>query len=98
MGIMFWFLPGLVFPLVGTVLGGVTLVVMGLLNMGGGGREGGMCLVGRPEGREVVNDERELWFFVNGVATGYVSFFCFFLLLLDYWVWVLLLEVLWEWD
>lgn len=29
------------------------------------------CLVGVPTNRQPVNDESELWFFINGIATGY---------------------------
>jgi hypothetical protein len=48
----------------------VTLVVMRLLN-GGPISE---CYVGLPEGKMPVNDEHELWFFINGITIGYVVF------------------------
>ncbi|KAL4780369.1 hypothetical protein BJX76DRAFT_364364 [Aspergillus varians] len=45
----------------------VTAVVVRLLN----GRPTGRSLIGVPTSRHPVNDERELWFFINGIATGY---------------------------
>jgi hypothetical protein len=62
------FLPGVVHLLFFTAFAAATLVVMRLLN-GGPSAE---CLVGLPDGLEPVNDEHELWFFINGIATGYV--------------------------
>lgn len=66
--ILYWFLPGVVHLLYFTAFLAVTLVVMRLLN--GGPRA--ECQVGLPDGLEPVNDEHELWFFINGIATGYV--------------------------
>ncbi len=66
--VVFWFLPGMALPLFCGAFLACTLTVMRLLN-GGRTRE---CLVGLPEGAEPVNDEHELWFFINGVATGFV--------------------------
>lgn len=67
MALAFWFLPGIV--VVGSVICVVTAtkVTMRMLN----GLKTTECLVGLPGGgREPVNEEEELWFFINGVATG----------------------------
>jgi hypothetical protein len=47
----------------------VTLAIMRLLN-GGPISE---CYVGFPEGQMPVNDEHELWFFINGITIGHVD-------------------------
>ncbi|CZT04996.1 hypothetical protein WAI453_007538 [Rhynchosporium graminicola] len=64
--ILFWLVPGVVPVVFVTVFWIVTWVVMRLLN----GAPTTECLVGLPDGLEPVNDEHELWFFINGVATG----------------------------
>jgi len=66
MTVLFWFLPGLVSLAFCLVMLVVTLVVMRLLN-GGPISE---CYVGLPEGQMPVNDEHELWFFINGITIG----------------------------
>ena len=66
--VLYWFLPGVVHLLYLMAFAVVTLVVMRLLN--GGPRA--ECLVGLPDGPKPVNNEHELWFFINGIATGYV--------------------------
>lgn len=66
MTVLFWFLPGLVSLAFGLLMLIVTLVVMRLLN-GGPISE---CYVGLPEDRLPVNDEHELWFFINGITIG----------------------------
>jgi hypothetical protein len=68
MFVLYWFLPGVVHLVFFVAFSVVTLVVMRLLN--GGPRA--ECLVGLPDSLEPVNDEHELWFFINGIATGYV--------------------------
>ncbi|KAL3456200.1 hypothetical protein BJX64DRAFT_281532 [Aspergillus heterothallicus] len=45
----------------------VTSIIVRLLN----GPPSGRSLIGVPTTRPPVNDESELWFFINGVATGY---------------------------
>ncbi|CAL3968166.1 unnamed protein product [Diplocarpon coronariae] len=66
LGIIFWLVPGIV-PVIFVVTFWVaTWIVMRLLN----GWPTTECLVGLPDGLEPVNDEKELWFFINGVATG----------------------------
>ena len=66
MAIAYWLVPGIV-PLVFCISFSVcTVFIMRLLN--GGPRT--ECLVGVPDGQPPVNDESELWFFINGVATG----------------------------
>jgi hypothetical protein len=70
MTVLFWFLPGLVSLAFVLTMLVVTLVVMRLLN-GGPISE---CYVGLPEGKMPVNDEHELWFFINGITIGYVIF------------------------
>jgi hypothetical protein len=62
------FLPGVVPIIYFAVFSTATLFVMRLLN--GGPRA--ECLVGVPEDVEPVNGEDELWFYINGIATGYV--------------------------
>lgn len=69
LAVMFWFVPGVAHIIFGTILWGATWVVMRLLN----GWPTTQCLVGMPDGLDPVNDEKELWFFINGVATGYVD-------------------------
>jgi hypothetical protein len=69
MTILFWFLPGLVSLAFVLAMLVVTLVVMRLLN-GGPISE---CYVGLPDGQMPVNDEHELWFFINGITIGYVD-------------------------
>lgn len=64
---MFWLVPGFVHIVFVVVFWGCTWVVMRLLN----GWPTTECLVGLPDGLDPVNDEKELWFFINGVATGY---------------------------
>jgi len=66
MTVLFWFLPGLVSLAFVLTMLVVTLVVMRLLN-GGPISE---CYVGLPEGKMPVNDEHELWFFINGITIG----------------------------
>jgi hypothetical protein len=68
--VLFWFVPGIVHLIFVTTFTVSTLLVMRLLN--GGPRA--ECLVGLPDGQPPVNDEQELWFFINGIATGYVFF------------------------
>lgn len=63
----FWFLPG-IFPgglvLIAWV---VTVAILRLLN----GQPSADCQVGVPDnGISPVNDESELWFFINGICTG----------------------------
>jgi hypothetical protein len=67
--VLFWFLPGLVSLAFVLAMLVVTLAIMRLLN-GGPISE---CYVGFPEGQMPVNDERELWFFINGITIGYVD-------------------------
>ncbi len=69
MTLLFWFLPGLVSLAFTVAMLVVTLVVMRLLN-GGPITE---CYVGLPDGQIPVNDEHELWFFINGITIGYVD-------------------------
>ena len=70
MMILFWFLPGLVSLAFILAMSLITLIVMRLLN-GGPISE---CYVGLPpEGQMPVNDEHELWFFINGITIGYVK-------------------------
>jgi hypothetical protein len=66
--VLYWFLPGVVHVIYLSAFVAVTAVTKRLLN--GGPRA--ECLVGLPDGSEPVNDEHELWFFINGIATGYV--------------------------
>jgi hypothetical protein len=66
--LLYWFLPGVVHVVYLSTFVAVTLVTKRLLN--GGPRA--ECLVGLPDDSEPVNDEHELWFFINGIATGYV--------------------------
>lgn len=67
--VLFWLVPGVV-PIVFLVTFWIaTWIVMRLLN----GAPTTECLVGLPEGLEPANDEHELWFFINGVATGYAE-------------------------
>ena len=64
---IFWFLPG-IFP-GGVVLIAwvVTITILRLLN----GQPSADCQVGVPENHiSPVNDESELWFFINGICTG----------------------------
>lgn len=64
-----WFLPNFVNIVYYFIFLICTTAVCRLLN-GGPHTE---CRVGMPpEGVEPVNDKHELWFFVNGIATGYV--------------------------
>jgi hypothetical protein len=67
---LFWFLPGLVHIVYFLVFAFATLITMRLLN----GRKTTECLVGLPVDVLPVNDEEELWFFINGVATGFAYF------------------------
>jgi hypothetical protein len=60
------FVPGIVHLIIYALFAISTLFVMRLLN--GGPRT--ECLVGLPDGQQPVNDESELWFFINGIATG----------------------------
>ena len=66
MTVLFWFLPGLVSLTFFLSIVAVTLTVMKLLN-GGSISE---CYVGLPDGKLPVNDEEELWFFINGITIG----------------------------
>jgi hypothetical protein len=68
MAIFYWFAPGIVHLAFGVAFAISTLFIMRLLN---GGRRA-ECLVGLPDGQPPVNDEQELWFFINGICTGYV--------------------------
>lgn len=70
MAVLYWFVPGIVHVVFCVLFTVSTLLVMRLLN--GGPRT--ECLVGLPDGEPPVNDESELWFFINGIATGYVVF------------------------
>jgi hypothetical protein len=70
MTVLFWFLPGLVSLAFALEMLVVTLVIMRLLN-GGPISE---CYVGLPpDGQMPVNDEHELWFFINGITIGYAK-------------------------
>ena len=70
MTVLFWFLPGLVSLAFALEMLVVTLVIMRLLN-GGPISE---CYVGLPpDGQMPVNDEHELWFFINGITIGYMK-------------------------
>jgi hypothetical protein len=62
------FLPGAVPVFYHSVFWAITHFVTRLLN--GGSRA--ECLVGVPDGVEPVNGEDELWFYINGIATGCV--------------------------
>ncbi|EKD15659.1 hypothetical protein MBM_06287 [Drepanopeziza brunnea f. sp. 'multigermtubi' MB_m1] len=64
--IIFWLVPGVVPIILVAAFWGSTWVGMRLLN----GWRTTECQVGLPDGLEPVNDEKELWFFINGVATG----------------------------
>ncbi|KAG0652627.1 hypothetical protein D0Z07_0123 [Hyphodiscus hymeniophilus] len=66
MTLLYWFVPGFVHIAFYIVFAVSTLIVTRLLN--GGPRT--ECLVGLPQGQAPVNDESELWFFINGIATG----------------------------
>lgn len=68
MAIIFWFLPGLVNLAYFVAFVAITYVFMRLLN----GPPTTEALVGLPAGLNPVNDEHELWFFINGVAIGFV--------------------------
>lgn len=66
--ILLWFVPAIGHVV---VFGGITLVtdtIAWLLN----GNKRAECLVGMPVDAPPVNDETELWFFINGIGTGYV--------------------------
>jgi hypothetical protein len=67
--VLYWFVPGIVHLAFIAAFAISTLFVMRLLN--GGPRT--ECLVGLPDGQPPVNDEHELWFFMNGICTGYVK-------------------------
>jgi hypothetical protein len=45
-----------------------TMVIVRVLN----GPPTGRSLIGIPRNRDPVNDETEPWFFINGIATGYI--------------------------
>lgn len=64
---LFWFLPGIIYLVYFLIFFSATMIAMRLLN----GRRTSECLVGLPTDGLPVNDEEELWFFINGVATGY---------------------------
>lgn len=66
MTVLWWFIPGIVHVVFCVLFAAHTLFVMRLLN---GGRRT-ECLVGLPDDQKPVNDESELWFFINGIATG----------------------------
>ncbi|KAH7307944.1 hypothetical protein BKA65DRAFT_576630 [Rhexocercosporidium sp. MPI-PUGE-AT-0058] len=66
LAVLFLAVPGVI-PIINLVTFCVgTWIIMRLLN----GTPTTECLVGLPDGLEPVNDEHELWFFINGVATG----------------------------
>ncbi|KAE9370518.1 hypothetical protein N431DRAFT_492592 [Stipitochalara longipes BDJ] len=67
MTILFWFLPGLISLAFVLAMLAVTLAVMRLLN---GGPISECCVGLPPEGQMPVNDEHELWFFINGITIG----------------------------
>jgi hypothetical protein len=72
MAVLFWFLPGFVNLLYFVAFFAVTFLLKRLLN----GPPTTEVLVGLPpDGVDAVNDEHELWFFINGVATGSVSLY-----------------------
>ncbi|KAL2872842.1 uncharacterized protein BJX67DRAFT_376625 [Aspergillus lucknowensis] len=62
-----WALPFVAPAAFYTAFTGITLIVIRLLN----GPPTGRSLIGVPKSRPPVNDESELWFFVNGIATGH---------------------------
>lgn len=66
MTVLFWFLPGLVSLAFFLAITTITLIVMKLLN----GAAISECYVGLPDDKEPVNDEEELWFFINGITIG----------------------------
>ncbi|KAF8853972.1 hypothetical protein BDZ45DRAFT_657313 [Acephala macrosclerotiorum] len=66
MAVIFWFLPGLLNLLYFAAFVGITLFFTRLLN----GPPTTEALVGLPDGIDPVNDEHELWFFINGVSVG----------------------------
>ncbi|KAH7333410.1 hypothetical protein BKA65DRAFT_553757 [Rhexocercosporidium sp. MPI-PUGE-AT-0058] len=66
LAVLFWLVPGVVPILFLIAFWIATWTFMRLLN----GAPTTECLVGLPEGLEPVNNEHELWFFINGVATG----------------------------
>jgi hypothetical protein len=68
MTVLYWFVPGVVHIVFCVLFAVSTLFIMRLLN--GGPRT--ECLVGLPQGKAPVNDESELWFFINGIATGLI--------------------------
>ncbi|KAL2793141.1 hypothetical protein BJX66DRAFT_232910 [Aspergillus keveii] len=62
-----WALPLVAHAAFYTAFAVVTSIVVRLLN----GPPSGRSLIGVPKTRPPVNDESELWFFINGIATGY---------------------------
>lgn len=64
-----WMLPGVVNVAYFVIFLVVTLLVMRILN----GPSLRNCLLGEPKTRKAVNKEGELWFYINGIATGYVD-------------------------
>jgi hypothetical protein len=67
----FWVFPA-VLPMAFSIISWVvTKGILRLLN----GPPRSQCLVGVPEnGVSPVNDESELWFFINGICTGYITY------------------------
>ena len=63
---LIWFLPNIVNLLYFSAFFASTAFICRLLN--GGFRT--ECLVGMPLNGNPVNDDRELWFFINGICTG----------------------------
>lgn len=65
--VLLWFVPAIGHVI---VFGGITVTTgffAWLLN----GDKRAECLVGMPEDEPPVNDETELWFFINGIGTGW---------------------------
>lgn len=72
MAVLFWFLPGFVHLLYFVSFIAVTFLFTRFLN----GPPTTESLIGLPpDGVDAVNDEHELWFFINGVATGSVFWY-----------------------
>ncbi|OJJ37058.1 hypothetical protein ASPWEDRAFT_38696 [Aspergillus wentii DTO 134E9] len=62
----FWAFPAVVHLVFYVAFAGVTMTVLWLLN----GHPRATCLIGVPKSGLPVNDESELWFYINGIATG----------------------------
>jgi hypothetical protein len=70
MTFVFWLLPGLVSLTFVLAMLAVTLAVLRLLNGGPISER----YVGLPPGGQIpVNNEQELWFFINGITIGLVE-------------------------